>query len=181
MKDTLTFTGEIEQKSYSTDKLISQFDNWNSLSDTEKLDKLRSVESDDSETVFNVTTTNFHEYLVDSLDPSQTRNLDVQYVALGTDSGSGTSVSDTSLNNEVFTKQITDETDNGTELLTSTFVASDEANGETLNEIGVYTGDPANSDSDNDIFLINHATFSDVVKDSNRTITFDVTLTFSDQ
>lgn len=182
MQEGLSFTGEIERKTYSTDELIDAYPNWRELSDEEKLTVIRDIDPEDEETVFNVTTTNFHEYLVDNLDPGQTRNLTTSYMALGTDSASGTSTSDTELNNEVFTKPITDHADNGTELLASTFVASDEANNQdAYNEIGLYTGDPANSGSDADIFLVNHATFSDVVKDTDRTITFDVTLTFSDQ
>jgi len=100
-------------------------------------------------------------------------------MALGTDSATGTGVTDTDLNTRVFEKSVTDHADNGTELLASTFISSTEANGNTLNEIGLFTGDPNNLSS-SDVFMINHATFSDVVKDDERTITFDVTLTFSD-
>lgn len=181
MEDRLTLTGRIKRQTYSTGRLLEQFNNWDELSEQEKYNKLQTVTADDVETVYNVTTNNFHEYLVDNLDPGQTKSLNATWVALGTDSSTGTSSDDTSLNNEVFTKKITDHSDNGNVLLASTFVSSSEANGSTLNEIGLYTGDPENSDTDDDIFLINHATFSDVRKDSDNTITFDVTLTFSDK
>jgi len=177
----LDLTGRIERKTYNTENLRSAHDNWDTLSDEEKLLYIRNESPETEETVYNVTTERFHEYLVDNLDPDVTTNdnLDAVWMALGTDSATGTDVTDTDLNNRVFKKEITDHADNGTELLSSTFVSSTEANGETLNEIGLYTGDPANL-SDPGVFLINHATFSDVVKDSDRTITFDVTLTFSD-
>lgn len=177
----LNLTGRIERKTYDTDELRAQYDEWDSLSDEMKLALLRGEDPDTVEEVYNVTTERFHEYLVDNLDPQVTTNanLDAAFAGLGTDSASGTSTTDTDLNTRVFDKEVTDHADNGNELLASTFVSSTEANGETLNEIGLYTGDPANLSQDG-VFLINHATFSDVVKDSDRTITFDVTLTFSD-
>jgi hypothetical protein len=178
----LTMTGRIDRKTYSTEKLKSEYPGWDSMSDGERLEAIRRVEPEESDTSYNVTVSRFHEYLVDNLDPDNTNseaNLSAAWMALGTDSASGTSVSDTDLNNRVFSKKVTDHADNGAELLASTFVSSTDANGQTLNEIGLYTGDPVNLGTTG-VFLINHATFSDVVKDENRTITFDVTLTFSD-
>lgn len=179
----LTMTGRIDRKTYSTETLKSEYPEWDSMDDEERLEAIRQVEPEETETSYNVTTTRFHEYLVDNLDPDNTNpeaNLGAVWMAIGTDSASGTSVSDTDLNNRVFSKQVTDHADNGTELLASTFVSSTEANvSNALNEIGLYTGDPVNV-GNTGVFLINHATFSDVVKDENRTITFDVTLTFSD-
>jgi hypothetical protein len=182
MNDSISPTGRIKRKTYNTEELRKKYDNWDSFSDEERLSLLRESEELSSEEVFNVTTERFHEYLVDNLDPANTSagaDLSAAWMALGTNSSGGTSVADTDLNTRVFEKSVTDHADNGTELLASTFVSSTEANGETLNEIGLYTGNPNNL-SDNNIFLINHATFSDVVKDNQRTITFDVTLTFSD-
>lgn len=180
-KSGLEMVGRIDTKTYLTEELQSSVEDWSTLSDEEKLSCIREHEPESSESVYNVTTELFHEYLVRNLDPDVTENanLDATWMALGTDSASGTDVTDTDLNNRVFKKEITDHADNGTELLASTFVSSTEANNETLSEIGIYTDDPANL-SDDAVFLINHATFSDVVKDSDRTITFDVTLTFSD-
>lgn len=177
-----TMTGRIDRKTYSTETLKSEYPDWDEMDDEQKLEAMRDVEPEEIETSHNVTVTRFHEYLVDNLDPDNTAaesDLGATWMALGTDSASGTNVSDTDLNNRVFSKQVTDHADNGTELLASTFISSTDANGNTLNEIGLYTGDPANL-GNVDVFLINHATFSDVVKDKNRTITFDVTLTFSD-
>lgn len=182
MNDSISPTGRIEQKTYNTEELRKKYDNWDSLSDDEKLSLLRESEELSSEEVFNVTTERFHEYLVDNLDPGNTSSgadLSATWMALGTNSSGGTAVADTDLNTRVFEKSVTDHADNGTELLASTFISSTEANGNTLNEIGLFTGDPNNL-ANSDVFLINHATFSDVVKDNERTITFDVTLTFSD-
>lgn len=177
----LDLTGRIDRKTYSTDELRQKYDLWETFSDKKKLSLIRGEEPDTEETVYNVTTERYHEYLVDNLDPNITTdaNVNAEFVGLGVDSASGTATSDTDLNQREFDKQVTDHADNGNELLASTFVSSTEANGFTFNEIGLYTGDPANL-STSGVFLINHATFSDVAKDSDRTITFDVTLTFSD-
>jgi len=183
MNDSISPTGCIERKTYDVSVLRDEYDDWDSLSDDVKLSLLRDTVSVSSEEVYNVTTDRFHEYMVDNLDPGNTSaeaNLGAISMGLGTDSASGTSVTDTDLNNRVFEKEVTDHADNGKELLASTFISSTEANGETLNEIGLYTGNPNNLSSDPNIFLINHATFSDVVKDNQRTITFDISLSFSD-
>lgn len=181
MNDSISPTGRIERKTYDTTELREDNEDWDTLSDDEKLTRIREADALDEEEVYNVTTERFHEYLVDNLHPGVTTdaNLDAAWMALGTDSATGTGVTDTDLNTRVFEKSVTDHADNGTELLASTFISSTEANGNTLNEIGLFTGDPNNLSS-SDVFMINHATFSDVVKDDERTITFDVTLTFSD-
>jgi hypothetical protein len=183
MNDSISPTGCIERKTYDVSVLRDEYDDWDSLSDDVKLSLLRDTMYVSSEEVYNVTTNRFHEYMVDNLDPGNTSaeaNLEAISMGLGTDSASGTSPTDTDLNNRVFEKAVTDHADNGAELLASTFISSTEANGETLNEIGLYTGNPNNLSSDPNIFLINHATFSDVVKDNQRTITFDISLSFSD-
>lgn len=178
----LRLSGRIDRKIYNTDELRNRFDDWDEKSDSEKLSLVRDVEPSDSETVYNVTTDALHEYFVDNLDPDQTSsaaNVSASWFALGDDASSGTSTADTDLNNRLFEKTVTDHADNGKNLLASTFLDSTEGNGNTYDELGLYSGDPA-SLGDADKFLINHATFSDVVKDSTKTVTFDITLTFAD-
>lgn len=180
--DSFGVTGRIERNTYAMETVHEQCPGWDSLSDAEKLDALRSCEPADSETVYNVTTERFHEYLVDNLDPDQAAgkdDLSVQWFALGTGGASGTSVSDTDLNVRTYEETVTDVADNGTELLASTFLDSTEGNGNVFDELGLFTGDPANL-ADPDVFLINHATFADVTKDNTKTVTFDVRLTFGD-
>jgi hypothetical protein len=178
---TLSLTGRIDRKTY-TDSTINDIDSWDSLTKSEKLDTVRELSPDDSETVYNVTTDRLHQYFVDNLDPENTStesNLSVEYLALGTDAGSGTTTADTDLNNRVYSETITDAADNGKDLLASTFIDSTEGNGETFDELGLFTGDPQNLSQDG-VFLMNHATFSPVQKDNTKTVVFDVTLTFSD-
>lgn len=177
-----SLVGRIERKTHDVADLRDQYPNWDEMDNRERLEASRSIEPVDEDSVFNVTTDRFHEYFVDNLDPNQTAlkdNRSASWMALGIDSSTGTSTSDTDLNTRVFQKQVTDVTDNGKELFTSTFVDSTEANGEVVNEIGLFTGDPG-SLGDADKFMINHATFTDVTKDNSKTVTFDVTITFSD-
>jgi len=177
-----TITGRIEKQVHDVSDLRDDHDNRGEMSRSEKLAATRETEPVEEETVYNVTTDRFHEYFVDNLDPGNTSaeaNLSADWVGLGTDGGSGTATSDTDLNNRVFSESVTDHADNNKDLLCSTFVDSTEANGNTLDELGLFTGDPANL-ANADVFLINHTTFSAVTKDNSKTVTFDVTLTFSD-
>lgn len=178
----LTLTGRIDRKVYDTGDLLQQHDGWREMDDTERLEATRLTDPIDQETVYNVTVDRFHQYFVDNLDPSQTgadANVEPTWLGLGDDAASGTSTTDTDLNNRLFEKQVTDHTDNGKELLASTFIGSSEANGNTFDELGLFTGDPSNL-ANSDVFLVNHATFSAITKDNTKTVTFDVTLTFSD-
>ena len=194
--------GRIERKTHTVEDLREAVDEWDTLEKTEKRLVTRppeevdfsdltereeelaliDVEPENTETVYNVTTDRFHEYFVDNLNPKNTNveaNLTASYVALGDDGASGTSTADTDLNNRTYSEPVTDHADNGKELLASTFVDSTEANDVDLDEIGLLTGDPDNL-ADEDVFLINHAQFAAVTKDNSKTVTFDVTLTFSD-
>lgn len=178
----LSITGEVSTEVHDTTKLEESVEDYDSLTKREKLELVREREPEYSETVRNVTVDRFHEYFVDNLDANQTSsedNVTVEYMAFGTDSGSGTSTSDTDLNNRVYSEQVSSVADNGKSLLASALLDSNEANGNTLNEVGLYTGGPANL-GNSDVFMLNHATFSDIVKDSSKTVAFDVTLSFSD-
>lgn len=180
--DKFRLTGRIDRKTHNVNELRETYPDWDEMSKGEKMEAVRSIDPVDTETVYNVTTDSLHEYFVDNLDPDNTAaeaNVSATWLGLGDDAGSGTSTADTDLNNRVYEETITDHADNGKELLSSTFLDSTEGNNNTFDEIGLFTGDPANL-GDAEVFLINHATFSDVVKDSTKTVTFDVTLTFSD-
>jgi len=181
-RNTLRMKGRIDTKMYDTAQLRASVDNYDALTKQEKLDLARASSPVYEDTVYNVTTDLLHEYFVDNLDPDNTNaeaNVAVSHLALGDDASSGTSSADTDLNNRVFAGPVTDVADNGKSILASTFVDSTEANGSTLDELGLFTGDPANS-SNPEVFLMNHATFSPVTKDNSKTVTFDVSLQFSD-
>jgi hypothetical protein len=175
--------GRIEHKTHNVADLKAAADSdWDTLSDPEKLEVAREVDPVETDTVYNVTTDRLHEYFVDNLDPDNTgaeADLSVAWLGLGTNGGGGTSTSDTDLNTRTYEETVTDVADNGKDLLASTFLDSTEGNGNTFDELGLFTGDPANL-SNTEVFLVNHATFSAVTKDNTKTVTFDVTLTFSD-
>lgn len=118
----------------------------------------------------NTTVDGLHEYIVDNLDPSQSVNLDASHLAVGTGTTQPAS-GNTSLNNEVFRVATTDDSDNGTTLFTSTFLDTSEANGNTLEEVGLFTASSGGT-------LLNHSLISSIPKDDETTATIDVSLTF---
>jgi len=174
--------GRIDTKVHDEKKLRETADNYDSLTKQEKMQLAREVEPEYENTVYNVTTDSLHEYFVDNLDPDNTSaeaNVSASWLGLGTNGGDGADTADTDLNVRAYEETVTDVADNGKDLLASTFLDSTEGNGNDFDEIGLFTGDPANI-SDPEVFLINHATFATVTKDNTKTVTFDITLTFSD-
>lgn len=193
---TLQFTGRIDTRVHNKSDLLAEADDYESLTRKEKMELARDVEPEYEDTVYNVTTDLLHQYFVDNLDPAQTGvkdNLTISWLGLGTyedSNGDGTGdspqTSDVDLFNRTYEETVTDVADNEKELLASTFLDSTEGNQNEFKELGLFTGDPANAydpsgpTGDREVFLINHATFTGVTKDSTKTVTFDVTLTFSD-
>lgn len=179
---TLRLSGRIDTTVHSEADLRARSSEYDSLTKEEKMELARSVEPEYEETVYNVTTDALHEYFVDNLDPGNTNpeaNITASWLGLGVNGADDTATSDTDLNTRNYEETVTDVGDNGKDLLASTFVDSSEGNGNTFDEIGLFSGDPANL-SQSDVFLLNHATFAGVTKDNTKTVTFDVTLTFSD-
>jgi hypothetical protein len=131
----------------------------------------RPPEADVEETT-NTTVDGLHEYIVGNLDPTQAVDLNVTHLAVGNDDTAPTT-SDTTLTNEVHRTEITDIIDNGNDFTTSTFLDSSEANGYTLNEVGLFTDDGT---ADN--LMVNHALITSIEKDSTKTATIDVELQF---
>lgn len=178
----LQIRGRIDRQTHRVDDLRSQADDWDKLDESERLSIARETEPVDTETIYNVTTDRFHEYFVDNLDRNQTDakdNLNIEWAALGDDSGSGTNSSDTDLNNRVYSEKLSGIQDNGNEILSTLFLDAAEGNGNTYDEIGLFSGNPANV-GDADVFMFNHATFSPVLKNDQKSLTFDVTITFTD-
>jgi hypothetical protein len=178
----LSISGRIDRKTHDVSSLKNEYPNWDSFSKEEKLAATRNADPIETDTVYNVTTDELHQYFVRNLDVTDTSdsaNVSASYLGLGTDAASGTATTDTDLNNRVYAEPVTDAVSNGKDLLVSTFLDSTEGNGNDFDELGLFSGDPVNLAND-DVFLVNHATFSPVTKDNTRTVTFDVTLTFSD-
>ena len=173
--DTISVTGRIDAKAYSAETLP---DYWDELSDKDKLEATRDLEPDEEHTEYNTTVFGMHEYFAINLDPTQTLEEDVTHLAVGDDNTGPMSSNDT-LNNEVFRKSVTDYAQTDNELLASAFIDSSEANGETLREVGLFAGGAEPGDDEFPDRMWNHSTIASIEKDNTRTITIDVTLTFS--
>ena len=173
--DTISVTGRIDTKAYSAETLP---DNWDELSDKEKLEATRDLEPDEEYTDYNTTVFGMHEYFAINLDATQTLEEDVTHLAVGDDNTAPATTNDT-LNNEVFRKSVTDHAQTDNALLASTFIDSDEANDETLREVGLFAGGAEPGDAEFPDRMWNHSTIAAIEKDDTRTITIDVTLTFT--
>lgn len=162
-------TGRIDTKSYSKRQLP---DNWDSLSDKQKVAVTRELQPVEEQTEYNTTVFGMHEYFAINLDPTQTLEEDLTHLALGDDNTSP-QVKNETLNNEVFRKEVSDYIQDENEILATTLIESGEANDETIREVGLFAG---SSPSDR---MWNHSTIASIEKDNRRTITIDVTLSFS--
>lgn len=179
-EDKSGITGRIDVYTYDEQRLRNEIDNWDELDDAEKIQATRRVEPDDFQMSFNTTVDDLHEYFVDNLDPDNTgseANVSIQQLGLGNDD-SAPATSDTDLTSRQYSEAVDDVVDNGASILASTFLDSGEANGFTIKEVGLYSGDPANLGS-SDVFLFNHSTIADINKTNSETVVIDVTLTFS--
>lgn len=183
---SLSIEGRIETQVHDEADLREHADDYDSLSDEEKLSVAREVEPVETDVTHNVTVRGLHKYLVRNLDgglSGDADNVNADWFAVGSD-GTTPDKYRTDLNVREFSKEVTDHADNQDadppELVASTFIESDEANfGSDIFEVGLFSGDPTVSDEA--IFMLNHAALgSSVTKDSDRTVTFNVTLTFDD-
>jgi len=108
---------------------------------------------------------------VRNLSTESADNEGASYLALGTDSTSVSSA-DTSLGNEVYRTAVTDAVENGNTLTVATFFDSAEANGNDLEEVGLFTAADTG-------LMLNHAQITTLTKTASKTLTVDVDLTFT--
>ena len=170
-KDTIAATGRIDTKTYDVSPPEE-------LSEEAKLEWLRDHDPVDENIDYNTTLFGMHEYFAINLDPTQELEEDITHLAVGDDDTAPDSENE-ELNNEVFRKGVTDYSQNGNTILASTFIASDEANGNTFREVGLFAGGAEPGDAEYPERMWNHSTIADIAKDDTRTITIDVTLEFS--
>lgn len=169
-QSNLQIQGRIDTKSYKDSQLP---DNWDTLSDSEKMDAVSKLDPDTTRTDYNTTVEGMHIYFARNLNPNDSIDESVTHLAIGNDDSVTPTASDSSLNNEVFRKGVTQYNQTGNSLEASTFIDTNEANGNTFKEIGLFAG-PNLGDR-----LWNHSIIASIVKDNSRTITLDVTLTFT--
>jgi hypothetical protein len=179
MNQSVNIRGTVEKRVYDS----SDFED-----DCPTRSALSSVDPVEVEKVSNVTVDKLHEYFVDNLDPNNTSNSSntvISWMALGTDGEKGVGVIDTDLNSssssDRFEKQVSNVSDGGKSVTATMTMGSSEGNSNTYDEIGLFNGDPSNVGNNADIFMFNHAKFSETTKTSDKTLSFDVTLTFSDK
>lgn len=177
-----TIQGRVETNVYDVESLRDKHPTWHDFTRKRRLSLLSYHDPDEYNVTTNVTTDRFHEYFVDNLDSTQTSaedNIDITWMAIGDDGGSGVASSDTDLNNRLYSETIDSTADDTKDIVFDTLLSSSEGNGNTYDEIGVYTGDPSNL-GNSDVFLCNHATISSTTKDATKAVTFQVTISFSD-
>lgn len=98
-------------------------------------------------------------------------------LAVGDDDTTTPAYSNTSLNNEVARTDVTDWINEGTNLFTSTFIDSTEANAsgggtQSIVEVGVVV----EVDGESTEYLCNHSTIAEIQKDNTKTATIESTL-----
>lgn len=169
-QSTLMVSGRVDTNVYDEEQLPAD---WDSLSDSEKMNRLDDVEPSESYTTHNTTVDGMHTYFARNLNPNDSINLGATHLAVGNDDATNPSTTDTSLNNEVFRTSASSYTQSGSDLTVSTFIDSSEANGYTLKELGLFAGSGSGDR------MWNHSLIANIAKDDSRTITFDVTLTFT--
>lgn len=149
---------------------IDDHPGFSSLSRDEKFSLIQDWNPDERSHQQNTTTIRLFRYIVDTLDTNQSVDKAATHLAVGTDDTTPEK-DNTSLNSEVARNAVTSTFDSGSQLQTSTFFDTSEANGNTIKEVGLFT---AASGGD----LLNHSTISDVVKTDTKVFTVDVSLTF---
>lgn len=122
------------------------------------------------EFTFNTTTIGLFEYIVDNLDAGQNVDASAEYLGLG-DGTTPEDKNNRSLNSEIYRKEVTDHADDGNELICSTFLGSDDAQNQTIREVGLFSA--ANGGT-----MFNHSTIPEIVKDRTNTMSIDVVLSF---
>lgn len=178
---TVDIHGEITANVYDNSRLKKENNQWNLLSQDEKMEVLESESPTKTRHSCNVTTVDLHEYIVRDLHPGKTSpadNITASHAGIGDDASSGVVSSNTNLNNLLVSKQILDHIANGTTLTATFLLESSEANGKAIDEIGIASGDLTNISSNNDVFLLNHASFTEIQKNNKNSITFTIELTF---
>lgn len=109
-----------------------------------------------------------HEFVVDFLDKGQANPGSISGVAVGNGTAA-TAESDRSLTSRVETVGISRTRDDGATLFVSGFLDTTEANGYVLSELGAVAGD----------MLLNHSKIPTIEKTNQKTITVEITLTWS--
>jgi hypothetical protein len=170
MTATTATIENIMVRTHDASTLREQYPGWDGFSKARKRDLAAQTPAKECSITRNTTVDGLHESIVDLLDPAQTVSLSASELALG-DGTTAPASANTSLNNELIRIPVTDSADRGTSLFTSTFLDTSEANGQTLEEVGLVTDSTGG-------LLLNHSLIDTIDKNDETTATIDVTLSF---
>lgn len=183
IEETVESAGQVRVAMYDAKACQALHPHWEALTKQEKLAFVRvatetgSLRPVATSTDTNTTCTGLHQFTVDALDASQPTPSSPDFLALGRDGTSPKSETDTVMDDHVDDVLVTSFTDEGSQVRITTFVDEGEANvdvdaGETLSECGLVAPDG----------LHNHSALStNYAKDNTKTLTIEVTLSFSAQ
>lgn len=121
----------------------------------------------------------WHELLVRLADPEDAlASNDISYrLEVGEDSTASPSYTDTGTSQKITRTDVTDFINEGTNLFTSTFLDSTEANPSSGSHQSIYEiALVALIDGTSTEFCLNHATISEIQKNSSKTATIETTL-----
>lgn len=170
-----TGKNEVVVREYDVARVRDRVPNWDTLDREAKVERLQDLDPDAESRTSNAMLDEWHEYLVDLLDQSQTVEVeDVTHFAVGTD-GTAPTPGDGGLLAEVYRTQIDTQTDQGKDLNVSGFLDSGEANGYTLRETSLTTGASGTGE-----IVVNRALITETVKDDTKIVTIDFTVKFRD-
>ena len=136
MRDTTHATSNVHVYTWSVDRLEKKIPQWPTLPTRERAEVLKGIPPDSEGHTHNVTCVDLHERHANALDPDAEGVGEVTHLALG-DDATTPQTSNRSLNNEVARFVFTERDNNGTELVTRTFLDTGMANGESLLECGL--------------------------------------------
>lgn len=162
----------VEIKVHDVEKLRQIFDSWDSFRKEKKIELIRSVKPEEEYSTHNITCVGLDETIVDLLDESNQMTESASDIAVGDDDSTAPSHSNTSLNNKVGELEISTFEDQGSSLLMSAFADSSQLNNYVIKEAGIITEEDT---------LLNHADITNVDKTSSKTMTIEITLSFTNQ
>lgn len=175
--DTSTAEDNIRVSAIDTDILRYFEPCWDALPDRAKADltlQLTDYGFGTTEMTSNTTCIELDEYRVDNLNEAENANHVISELAVGDDSTTPAH-SDRQLTSPIHRTDVAEFTTSGQTITARIFLAKAEANDDgsgnnpTLQELGLYA----------DTYFLNHSTFSGITKTSQKSIVFEVSLTFN--
>lgn len=168
-------SGRVTVREYRLEDARQRWPNWDALPREERARRVRALEPVSEHTTSNVLVDEILEHIVDLFDQTQSNSAEeISHFAVGT--GTSTpATTDSSLGNEVFRGTIDTEEDQGKDLAIQGFLDSGQANGNTLEETGLFTGTSGGS-----TLMVNRALISSTDKTNTKLVTITYDLQFRD-